>query len=278
LKERALRFKSRISLRQARSKIIDFGLFGDHSVNPRPKTGQEVAKFFLARGANPDRIAEECRDYARPVPYFENLVGGRWMIEAEGQSSVTFINKESNEEMVFKGDAGEFVGSSYVGLFKLACEARDRAVLGCSQMEMIASYDHGVASIEGFINGRAHIWNIQHPKERLEDSKARKISFDDKLSVWVPQMLGRRLDISNNRWEVFWRIRRLRNDEAAHPKAMQYGTTLRGLAKRIDRFRSGIAGVLFQLHIEFVVPIPALLINAVHMPEVQIVEVAQAGR
>jgi hypothetical protein len=69
-----LRYRPKLSVKEAIEKISTHAIWGDHSVEPRPRTIGEVAQLLLRLGTDPDMVAQECRDYRVAVPYFENLV------------------------------------------------------------------------------------------------------------------------------------------------------------------------------------------------------------
>lgn len=274
MREYKLRYRPKLSLKQAIAKISDFGIHGEHGFRPRPSTPKDVADFFLRKGIDPNRVAEACRNYRETIPFFENILKHTWKVGAEGDSKVVIVNKESGKETSIVGEPGELVGSSYQAKLELACEARDRAVEKASYPELLSALVHGFAAIEGFINDRAGIWSIQNSQDPLPDTKEKKVSLDDKIDLWIPKILRiAHLNKSNNRWEHFKLLKRMRDDLAVHQKSSEMGVTLRELAERINMFRSGLAEVLFQLHVAFGLPAPAVLINAVHMPNIDVIEV-----
>jgi hypothetical protein len=57
----------------------------------------------------------------------------------------------------------------------------------------------------------------------------------------------------------------------SEPSVTAYGIEEADLADKINLFRYGIAGFLGKLHVLSRQPVPAIIINAVYMPDVEIV-------
>ncbi|MHA2403773.1 MAG: hypothetical protein ACXADH_12330, partial [Candidatus Kariarchaeaceae archaeon] len=129
-------------------------------------------------------------------------------------------------------------------------------------------------SIEAYIIHRVELWNRDNPHDCLTDSPAHKVSFDDKVDVWIPKMTGgKKLDKSIRNWMHFLDLRKIRDHVSIHPKSDGFGSSFSDLAEKINIFRTGIAGTLIQLHLLFHEKIPAIIIRAFYAPEVEVVEV-----
>ncbi len=268
-----LRFKSKISLEQAKSKITVYGVFGEHSYSPRPTNGAEVCGLLRSMGANPDRMAEDCRNYKKAVPVFENLVRGGWDVHVYEGGKVGVVDNLTNETIVELEKSGKIDPSTYLAKFDAACAARDRAVENSSFQDCQNAITQGVASIEAFLNEEARRWNRKNLEDLLLDSKKDKISLDDKIDSWVPIITGGSKIVKNDQqWNDFVKLRRVRDNYAIHPKQDAQAITYEELGKLIDAFRFGIAGLLGRLHLVFGRPVSASLINAFYMPEVVMVE------
>jgi hypothetical protein len=263
-----LRFKTRISKKLALEKVCAHAVAGKHNHQPRPRIEQDVKFFFATRGVDLSDIAERCRDPNQHVPLFENLIGPTWALHGSGGASL--VDREGNEVASIKG-SGELVQSTYWALFEHACLARDRAVAGSSYLDFQTAIVSGIASIEAFINVLAEIWNARNAEDLLVDSKANKVSFDDKIDQWIPKIIGNVFDKSDRRWCNFVELRRIRDHLTIHPKVDAYGLEEGELANKINLFRYGIAGFLGKLHILSGQQVPAIIINAVYMPEVEVV-------
>jgi hypothetical protein len=266
-----LRYKQKISKKLALEKIYTHAFAGNHGENPRPRTVQDVQTFFARHGANLDQIAELCRDPNQAIPFLENLMGSTWTALSSGTGHVSIQDQEGKRVANVQGK-GQLVQSTYWALFEAACAARNRAVKDGSYIDFQTAVVQGIASIEAFVSALAEAWNAKHPNETLIDSKDSKVSFDDKINHWIPKIIGNTFNKGDKRWSEFVELRRIRDHLAIHPKVSAYGIEEADLANKINLFRYGIAGFLERLHTISRQPIPAVIINAVYMPDVEIVE------
>jgi hypothetical protein len=268
-----LRYKPKISLRQARDKIIIYGLFGDHHHEPRPTNGREVAVLLSSLGVNPNELAEKCRDYGQTVDMFENLVGATWVFSSSGGGKAGVVDRDTGEVIAEVQGSGTITLSTYQAHFETACKARDRAVQESSFADLQTAIVHGMASIESYIGELARIWNRRNLSDQLIDSRQRKVSLDDKFDIWIPKMSdGGKLIKSDQRWNDFVKLRKLRDDYAVHPKLGGQATSYIQLAEYINAFRWGMAGMIGQLHLIFRQRLPSVVINAFYMPDVEVVQ------
>ena len=260
-------------LKQARDKIITYGVFGDHHREPRPTDGREVAALLVSLGVNPGGLAEKCRDYRQPVPFFENAAGATWFFCSSGRGKAGVVDRETGEVVSEVEGSGTITISTYQGHFETACKARDRAVEDSSFEDLLTAIVWGVASIESFLGDLARGWNRRNPNNQLIDSKQCPVSLNDKFDLWIPKMScgGARLYKGDRRWRDFKKLKRLRDDHAVHPKLVGHATSYVELAEYINAFREGMAGTLAQLHPPFGRRMPSSVINAAHMPDVEVV-------
>ena len=256
-KEASLRYKEKISLKKSIDKISAHAMWGDHTYQPRPTTRPEVAELLASWGVDPNKVAEECRDYRAAVPYFENLLGSTWHV-GPGNGKAELVDKTTGKVVAGVKGPGILATAPYKALFEGACRARDRAVENASFTDMQSSVIHGVASIEAYIAEQARRWNESNPSDQLIDSKDSKVSLDEKFDVWVPKMSGGAKLIKNDqRWSDFVKLRRVRDHVAVHPKMPGQAISFSELADIINAFRLGIAGMLGQLHRHFGQTVPS---------------------
>ena len=83
---------------------------------------------------------------------------------------------------------------------------------------------------------------------------------------------GKRLDKSIINWFNFKNLRKIRNDYVIHSKTTGYSISNQELAEYINKFKTGIAKLLVQLHILFNEKIPSRIIRGAYAPDVEIVE------
>jgi len=265
-----LRFKPKLPKRSAKKMIVAFARYGNHYHNIVFKSDADVERALAARGIDFERLAERCRDPKASVPMFENLVGST--ATHLGSATISRVDNNTGGIDLETNQPGQLVLYGYWATFETAVRALRRAVLQVSYAEFHSAVVQGVASIEGYINYRADVWNSLHPEDQLLDSRHSKVSLDDKVDKWIPKMTGgKRLYKGDQEWNHFRIIRRIRDDEAIHPKASGYSISLDELADRINMFRAGIAGLLIQMHGLFGEKVPRVVIRAAYAPDVEVV-------
>lgn len=266
---RTLKLKEKISFKQASDKIHAFAKFSNHSNAFRPKSGKELGKWFRDRGINPDELIEECRDPKKQIPGFENPIGTTWKVSTFSGGSVAITNQDEIISEI-KGD-GMLVMSNCTGHFEAACAARNRAITENSHFAFYESLSQGFASIEALLNEVSENWNKNGGTPPLIDSHDNKVSFETKLNEWVPLITnGGKIDKTGRNWSDFKRLKKLRDEEAIHPSSPSRGINYKELAKNINVFRFGIAFFLGNLHVTFGMHVPAIIINAIYYPDVEL--------
>ncbi len=272
MKSYYLQYKTKISLKRATDKIAMHAMLGEHIHSAeRPATKADVCNLLLSWGEDPNKLAEKCRDWRKNVPHFENLLGSTWHFPGSGK--VEIVDTKTDESIGQITDPGTVSLSTYQTHFETACKARDRAVENSSYPDLQTSLVHGVASIESYITKLARAWNQQNPSDQLIDSKQNKFSLDDKFDIWIPKITkGKKLDKSDRCWNDFVTLRRIRDRVAVHPKLGAQIVAYTNLAKYINSFRWGIAGLLGTLHRLTGEWIPSAVINAFYMPDVEVIE------
>ena len=267
-----IQYKPKLSKNQAKDKICAHAMFGNHGNDLRPKSPEEAQEYFLQKGVNTDILVEQCRDYKKFVPDFENLIGSTWQT-VDASVSLIDSDKEVINEMK---EPGLFIWSNCEAHFEAACDARDRAVDKVSYSAFQECLSQGFASIEAFFSAQARFWNKQHPDNELIGSETHKVSLEDKIEEWVPKMSnGKKIDKTGKVWNDFKILKKARGDNAIHPKLPGQGISYRALAKQINGFRLWIAQLLANLHLLLGLPVPSIIINAVHMPEVEVIKVQE---
>jgi hypothetical protein len=166
---------------------------------------------------------------------------------------------------------GRFNYPSYAGLFEQATEDFKRCLDSAHYGHFLSCVSNGVASVEAYLNQEVKVYNKRNPGKELIDNKHNKVSFDDKIDQWLPVMTGgKKLDKGNQRWEHFKRLRSIRDGNQAHVKVAVLGANYRQLGELLNLFRSGVAGMLLDLHILFNDrATPAIIIRYAHLPDVE---------
>ena len=106
---------------------------------------------------------------------------------------------------------------------------------------------------------------------QLIDNKGAKVSFEDKIKDWVPTMSGGvRLGLGGAMWTDFIFLQAIRDNDAVHTKRFAQGASFSDLASALNRFKTGIADFILQLHLIFGEPVPRVVIRARFFPEVYV--------
>ena len=269
--EYILKFRERISRRSSHDMVLKMAKLSNHGEKIQFATDASVKRFLKKHGADFKQIVEKCRTFKENVPFFENLIGSTWTASEGAKLSV--IDKLDGQTKSEVQGPGTLTVSTCWGHFEEALRARDRSVESSSYSEYQNAVVAGIASIEAYINYRAEIWNKLNPSENLFDSPSNKVSFEDKIDNWVPKMAeGKKLDKSIRNWRDFKELRKIRDHVSIHPKPVSYGISFSDLAEKINMFRTGIAGILIQLHKLFKEPIPAKIIRSFFSPDVEVVK------
>lgn len=266
-----LAYKPKLSRRASQELILLFAKHGNHYHNENFTTDASVKKAFQIKGLDFKSLVEKCRTPQESVPFFENLIGSTWTVS--GGAKMALVDASGQEEFSVQGP-GKFTESTYWALAEETHKARDRAVSNISYSDLQAAIVHGIASIEAYINHRASNWNKINTDEQLVDSKQNKVSFDDKIKLWIPKITsGKKLDRGNKNWSDFIKLLLIRDNLAIHPKPLGYGISYSDLADKINILRSGIGGLLIDLHMLFQEKIPRVIIRLKYTPDVEVIEV-----
>lgn len=72
-------------------------------------------------------------------------------------------------------------------------------------------------------------------------------------------------------WNHHKQLRGIRDDFQAHPKMHLYGISYPEICRRINLFRTGIAGLLFDLHLVFNDLVPSPITHGYFLPDIHYV-------
>lgn len=267
-----LQAKAKISKKMALEKIVAHSLFGDHHHEPRPRNTAEVEIFFRQAGIDPNELIQRMRDPSENLPYFENLIGSTWEI-CGGKAEV--LNDAGEVETLVEGP-GQISLNSCQSHFETAAKARDRAISESGYQHLYECLTFGFASIEAYFYFAAGRWNRKNPNNQLIDNKSNKVSLETKIVEWIPIISGgKAFDRTNRQWSDFKTLKRIRDRNAIHPGSGGQGMTYKEMAKYLNEFRHGIAHLLGNLHILLSTAVPAVIINAIYHPDIEVVKVEE---
>lgn len=121
-------------------------------------------------------------------------------------------------------------------------------------------------SVSVMITTQAAYWNNNHPDETFYVHNQDKL--DTKLNDWLEKMTGHRLKNSAS-WNHFNDCKTLNNKKLKHTIEPAYAVNFSEMAAALNKFRCGIARILFEMHIAFKQMVPASIIRGMYFPDVE---------
>lgn len=254
--------------------ILMMAKHGNHGVRYKFVSDADVKRFFQAGGMYWDELVQHCRNPNELIPIVENIVRSTWKVSGGGKAAiVTGAATEEEKEIASVRGPGELTSSTYLQLFENAVDSLQRCMGSASFGDFQSCVSNGIASIDSYIAYRAWLYNSGNPAEPLIDSKENKVSQDTKIDEWIPKMSGgKKLDKSGVNWNHFKRLRAVRDNLAMHVKQPALGISSQDLCELLNLFRSGIAGLLVDLHLLFSERIPCNIIRNTYLPDILLVE------
>ena len=269
--EYAFKRKDRITRREAHDLIVSMVKYGNNYHAGRPKTDADVKRTFQGRGVSFDDVVEKCRNYNEKITFFENLLPSTLFVS--NGAKVSRVDNLTGEEDCTVEGPGMLSMSTYWSQYEQAEKSLEEAIRNQNYNELLAVITAGIASIESYIMHRVDIWNKLNPTDQLIDSKSNKVSFDEKIDAWIPKMSeGNKLDKSNKVWADYKFLRSIRDNVNIHAKHTGYGVSFVEMIGTMNRFKFGIARMLFALHRLFEEEIPAQIIRGSFAPDVELIE------
>ncbi len=243
-------------------------------------TTQQLESYLAQYGWTLKDLVEECRDKEDSLPFLENLIPSGSTVYA-GVGTVTYTDSEGNEVARFEGEeeSGTLAMATDWAFLEKAADDVERALDKMSYVEFLSSVANGVASVEAYIFQKAYQYNIRNPGNELEDTKQKKVSFEDKIDKWIPIMTGgTKLNKGGKNWAHFLRLKQVRDTQHAHTKTPALNITFRELCTQLNLFRTGIAGLLLDLHRLFGDTVPSIMVKYAFHPEIKLVTVAEEAQ
>lgn len=267
-----LKYKDILFRKEAEEMIVMFARHGNHPFNINFKTKKEIIRYFTNKGVDFQKLVEDCRNPKNLVPNFENALGSTWKTSSDGDGKIGLVDKVTEEEVVsIKGD-GELITSKYMSLIEDASEARDRSVAKGSLSEFLTAASKGVSSIEAYLRHRVSIHNKMTANKTITQFTIKKMSIDQMMDELVPIMSGKKFIKSDICWHHFKKLQQYRHNEEVHPKCSAYAIQFGELATRLNLLRTGISGLLINLHLIFNERIPREVIRMRFAPDVIVSE------
>src|SRR5215212_6628745 len=237
-------------------------------------TDEDVWRFFGQRGWDRKALVEKMRNRDEQVPFVENLIPAGLRIGGAPGSHVALRGPSEKEIDAVEGESAQLTTSAYWSRFEQATTHLRRCVNRMDNEDFLSCLGDGIASIEAYIEHRAQRYNERRrPEEKLIDSGRSPVYFETKVKEWIPRMTGGAsivLGRSKN-WSDFSYLRQYRHDYTTHPKEHAYLVSYSDLCKRLNRFRTGIAGLLLDLHILFGGGAPSAVVRYAYLPDIEYV-------
>jgi len=267
-------FEDKRARRATHDMILMMAKYGNHSTRARFVSDADVKRFFQSKGFYWDDLVQQCRNPNQIIPIVENLIGSTWVVAGSGRAAVvTGAATDKEKEITSVKGPGTLTTCTYLQLFENAVDSLHRCMRKASFADFQSCVSNGIAGIDAYVMHRVWLYNANHPREQLEDNKESKVSQDTKIDEWIPQMLGgKRLDKSRANWQNCRKLRNIRDDLAIHLKTPAISISYQQLEEWLNLFRSGIAGLLFDLHLLFAERLPSRIIRYAYAPDIRLVE------
>lgn len=257
--------KPLISEKQSEGLIYDMVRYSDHNHhNLRNLSKGNIIKFFEHNKEPWKRLVSNVRSPRNLIPFVENLAGYEWEFIDSNENSTVSVHQHGHETAKLTG-SGQISLLDYHTKFKAALDSRATTIKNGSYSDLLHFVADGVASIESFISGKANIWNKNGNKPKFDIDQASNL--DEKLDDWLYRMTGKKLDKSNTTWNYFMDFRNLNNRGYKHNAAGSHAVSYAEIVVTLNKFRKGIAKMLFLLNQYFNDLIPSKIIRAVYLPD-----------
>lgn len=259
-----LKEKPMISLKQAEKLVLSMTKHADHGHQRlRDLSNFQIEQWFKHNNIQWKTLISSTSS-GKPIPFVENLIGYEWSLEASDNTSITVYQ--------FGHETAKLIGSGQISIldyhtkFVQALEARSAAIKKGNYQDLLSCATHGVASIESYITSKANIWNKSGKQPIF--SIERTVNLDEKLNEWLFAMTGYKMNQSGATWNHFMDFRTLNNNIFKHNTTGSHAASYNDMVKLINKFRTGIAEILFRLHEFFKEPIPSKIIRGIYLPDV----------
>lgn len=289
-----IKFKDKISKKQAYNKILTYLKYGDLSgtiesslsnrnrilsADEMVKVFCETSEFREARYSDFEKYVEACRKYSTPIPLlnYTNHMQSVHLLPRKhnhkGNSGSFIVSPEGKETRV---DNSIVIQQYYLQLFKLSDSLISESIDEYSIPKLRFGMAAGYASLEVFINEKSK--NMAH---KLKDSSIEKVSLETKLLEWAPKLAGKsgytvflkELTYSGKTdevWSSFKSIKKIRDQQAIHSFEDNCIISYSEFVKAINDYRMGVVKHLLILHLLFNSYVPQEIINRYYTPKLKI--------
>lgn len=249
--------------KQAENLIYDMTRYADNRFNAKNLTNEEIKQWFEKNRYEWRRLIENARTL-KTIPLVENLIDYEFSLQASKNTSVTIY--QSGHETAKLVGPGQLNVFNYHSRFIKALEERGNAVKKNSYADLLSCITHAIASVELYINSKINLWNQNNKQSPL--SLESHVKLDEKLNGQLFTMCGYRMNQLNTVWNHFIDLKNLNNEIFKHNATGSDAASYNKMAQIINKFRTGIAMLLFKLHQLFKEPVPSKIIRGVYLPDV----------
>lgn len=233
------------------------------------RSDADVKRLFAAAGYEFAAVVQACRRSGQAVPLVENVIPASWSVT--GGATVAIVDSRTGQELTKVKGPGTYVPYHYWGRFEDAAREFRRSLDTASIGGLESWVSSSIASVEAYVAHRVWLYNSLHPEDPLIDSKHHKVPFDKKIDDWIPQMSGgRKLDKGRQNWAHFGVLRSFRDKVAIHPKDTAVAIDYSRFCQLLNMFRSGIAGLLVDLHLHFGERIPCIILRYARLGDIEL--------
>lgn len=254
-----------ISEKQAEKLIYTMAKYSDHPHQIiRNFLNVDIKRWFEQNHQPWKRLIADTRSSNNPIPFVENLFDYEWKLSVPDNSSTTVY--QYGHKTVSLTGSGQLSILDYHTKFKQALEARTNTIKKGSYSDLLSCITHSVASVESYITSKTNIWNKTNNQQLFPIESI--VDLDKKLNDWLYSMVGYKLNQEGKIWNHFTDFRNLNNTIFKHNTIGSHAATYSDMAKLINKFKTGIAELLFKLHLLFKESVPSKIIRGIYLPDV----------
>ncbi len=261
-----LKETQKISSKKAEALILDIARHSTNGSRLHGKSDDDVKQFFASQGYDWKTLRESIRTPGVPVPFVENLLGSSAFVFGGGKHDTLTIMHHGKPVASFHG-SGQIAMFDYHAKYDQAITCRKRVIKDAQYTELLSCASHGIAAVESYINTQAFYWNNNHPNDTLDLQEDR---LDIKLNDWLKKMTGKRLNHLSC-WNHFKDYQAVNNEGLKHTMHPAHAVNFSEMATTLNKFRYGIAKILFELHIAFKQMVPVSIIRGMYFADIEVI-------
>jgi hypothetical protein len=257
-----LRLAQRINQKTAKKVLSEVIRFGNW--RPAPFITQSLLR---EHGPDYETILSRAQFILEPIPNFENSARSTW--RTHGNVSLMRDLPDGRSVLIAgnQGDDGLLQWGTYLAQFETACGLLVTVPNANDPLEtLLSAITKGLASIDSFLVRLATTWNESHPDLVKFDIVNYRLNASERIDQWIPEITGSRYDKSVQSWQKYTRLREFRNEWDQHNKSAGRTISLKDLATLGTDFGSGVADVLFTLHVMSQRKVPINIIRFKYFP------------